>query len=426
MNSSRTIAGRRRSHNHRGWAVPGRRPPSIDSGRQQPAPAGAPPVGTLSFLGFAVISFGGPLALAGLIAPAVLAGAGADASTGLTTLIAVAVFAAPMLIWLRYAKHIQGSGGLYDFVKAAAGPRVALAQAAIWTLSYLLYIVYTTVQIVYELLPDVLPGTRSLETPLALLIPAALCAAMVGGRRVALLTAGFLAASQLALVGILDGVTLANVSTPISTFGTSAPAGALAKGGFQNSLLYICGSLPLFLGGEVARPVATIRRGLTGVFLLTGAVVLLAVAPLAAAPDLLHAQVPGVAIAQRFSGSGLADVMAVGLALSVGGVMLAEFFALTRLAHAVGGWGLRPVTWAVAAVVMAAAPIMLIDPDGLYDALLKPSLAALWTSQLIVFAVYPRFARAHGQRLLPACAISVIASGLAVYGFVMTIQHAAS
>lgn len=426
MNLSRTTAGRRRSHSQRTWAMPGRRPPIMDAGHQRPAPAAAPPIGTLSFLGFAVISFGGPLALAGLIAPSVIAGAGAGDSAGLTTLIAVVVFAAPMLIWLRYAKHVNGSGGLYDFVKAAAGPRVALAQAAIWTVSYLLYIVYTTVQIVYELLPDVLPGTRSLQTPLALLIPVALCAVMVGGRRVALLTAGLLAVTQLALVGILDGVTLANVSVPASSFGTGAPAGALAKAGFQNSLLYICGSLPLFLGGEIKRPAVTIRRGLTGIYLLTGAVVLLAVAPLAAAPGLLHADVPGVAIAQRFSGTGLADVMAVGLALSVGGVMLAEFFALTRLAHAVGGWRLRPVTLAVAAVVLAAAPIMLIDPDGLYDALLKPSLAALWLSQLIVFAVYPRFARAHGQRLLPACVISVIASGLAVYGFVMTIQHASS
>ncbi len=109
-------------------------------------------------------------------------------------------------------------------------------------------------------------------------------------------------------------------------------------------------------------------------------------------------------IAQRFSGAGLADAMGVGLALSIGGVMLAEYFALTRLLHAVGSWRLRPITLVLAGIVVAAAPLMLIDPEGLYDALLKPSLVALWLSQLIVFAVYPRFARAHGQRLLPACA----------------------
>ena len=89
-------------------------------------------------------------------------------------------------------------------------------------------------------------------------------------------------------------------------------------------------------------------------------------------------------------------------------------------------WALRPVTWALAALIVAVAPLMLIDPDGLYDALIKPSLVALWLSQLIVFAVYPRFAKAHGQRLLPACALSLGASALAIYGLVITLQQATS
>lgn len=381
-------------------------------------------LGTLSFLSFAVISFGGPLALAGLIAPQVIAGAGATAATssGLSIVIATVVFAIPLLIWLRYSRHIAGSGGLYDFVKAAAGPRVALAQAAIWTISYLLYIVYTTEQIVYDLLPAVFPNIGSLQALLALAIPVVLAAVMVGGRGSAMLTAGLLAVTQLVLVGVLDAVTLANVSTPISTFGAGAPVGEVAKSGFQNSLLYVCGSLPLFLGGELRSPSATIRRGLIGTYLLTGAVVLLAVAPLAAEPELLGAPVAGVTVADRFAGAGLADAMGIGVALSTGGVMLAEFFALTRLLHAVGAWPLRRITLGVAAFVVLAAPLMLIDPNGLYDALLKPSLVALWVSQLIVFAVFPRFARAHGQRLLPACALSLFASGLAIYGLVTTLQ----
>ncbi|HEX3804102.1 MAG TPA: hypothetical protein VHV75_14790 [Solirubrobacteraceae bacterium] len=387
------------------------------------------PLGSLSFFGFAVISFGGPLALAGLIAPAVIVGAGSRGgdSAGLAVVIAAAVFGVPLLIWLRYSQHVNGYGGLYDFVKAAAGPRVALVQASVWTISYLLYIIYTTEQIVYDLLPAVFPGVgSSLKTLLALLIPITLAAVMIGGRRSAMITAGLLAATQLILVGILDGVTLANVSAPVSTFGTSSPAGELAKAGFQNSLLYVCGSLPLFLGGELPRPSLTIRRGLVGTYLLTALVVLLAVAPLAGAPKLLGSEVPAVAVAHRFVGAGLADAMGVGLALSIGGVMLAEYFALARLLHAVGSWRLRPITLVIAVIVVGAAPLMLIDPHGLYDALVKPSLVALWLSQLIVFAVYPRFARTHGQRLLPACALSLFASGLAIYGLYITLQHATS
>jgi hypothetical protein len=59
---------------------------------------------------------------------------------------------------------------------------------------------------------------------------------------------------------------------------------------------------------------------------------------------------------------------------------------------------------------------MLIDPDGIYDALTRPSLIALWLSQLIVFAVYPRFAHRRGQAIAPAWALSVVACAFAVYG----------
>jgi hypothetical protein len=52
---------------------------------------------------------------------------------------------------LRFGRHVSGSGGLFGFVEAAAGRRVALAQAAIWIVSYALYLVYTTVQIVYDI-----------------------------------------------------------------------------------------------------------------------------------------------------------------------------------------------------------------------------------------------------------------------------------
>jgi hypothetical protein len=68
-----------------------------------------PPIGPLAFAGFAVASFGGPLALAALSAPGTLDDA-AD-SAGLAMLAAVVLFAFPLVIWLRYARHINSSGG---------------------------------------------------------------------------------------------------------------------------------------------------------------------------------------------------------------------------------------------------------------------------------------------------------------------------
>ena len=387
-------------------------------------PAGAPPLHPWAFVAFAVASFGGPLALAAAGAPG-LVGDAAD-SSGLAMLAGAVVFLLPLAIWLGYSRSIAGSGGLYGFVEAAAGRRVALVQAAIWIFSYLLYVVYTTVQIVYDLLPSVLPGESSYRTVLALAIPAALVAVMLAGRAAAFLVVAVIAVGQLALVGLLDAVTLAHVSTPVSTFGTGAPTGSLAKAGAQTSLLYVCGSLPLFLGGELATPARTIRRGVTAAFLLTATVIVLAVAPLAAAPGLLHTNVPGVSVAQQFADAGLARAIGIGVAVSTAGVILCEYVALTRLIHAIGGWRLRPIAAAIGVVALVAAPISLINPDGFYRRLLEPSLVALWVSQLIVFAVFPLFALKRRHRLWPAVALAAGASAFAVYGIVTTLQQASS
>lgn len=382
------------------------------------------PIGTWAFLGVAVASFGGPLALAGLGAPGLVDDA--SESAGLEMLAAAALFAVPLIIWLRYARHISSSGGLYAFVEAAAGRRIALVQGTLWIVSYLLYVIYTGVQIVYDLLPAVIPGERSYQTVLVLAIPVGLAAVMIAGRTAALAVLGLVAGSQLVLAGALDGVTLAHVSTSVSTFGTGASLGEGAKATAQTSLLYICGSLPLFLGGEVASPVRTIRRGLIGVYLLTAAIIVAAVAPLATSPGLARTEIPGMSVAQQFSGLTLARAIGIGIAVSTAGVMLCEYLALSRLIHAIGSWRTRPIAIGIGAVIVAAAPFSLIDPEGFYESLVKPSLIALWVSQLIVFAVFPRFARQQGQRMLPAWALSSVACACAVYGLIITLQHASS
>ena len=382
------------------------------------------PINPWVFALVATASFGGPLALAALAAPGLVEDA--SDSAGLAMLAAAVVFTAPLAIWLRYSRDINGAGGLFGFVEAAAGRRVALAQAAIWTFSYGLYIVYTTVQIVYDLLPEVVPGVRGYQTLLALLIPVAIVTVMLVGRAATLIVLGVMAAGQLVLARILDGVTLANISTPLSSFGAGAPAGAFANASAQTSLLYICGSLPLFLGGELATPARTIRRGLTAAFVVTAAVVVLAVAPLAAVPGLLHTEIPGVSVAQQFAGAGLARAIGVGVAVSTAGLIVWEYLALTRLVHAITRWRIRPITAVIGAGVVLAAPFTLIDPEGFYTTLAEPSLIALWVSQLIVFAVFPLFAIKRGLRVWLACALSAIACGFAVYGIVTALQSASS
>ncbi|HEY2126731.1 MAG TPA: hypothetical protein VGH77_06055 [Streptosporangiaceae bacterium] len=394
------------------------------TGADRPPELSGRPVSGWAFTGLAVTSFGGPLALAALIAPAIVVEA--SASAGLVMVAAVALFAFPLVIWLRYARRVNGPGGLYSFVEAAVGRRIALVQAGLWIVSYLLYLVYTTAQIVYDTLPAVLPGERRYQPLLEIAIPVALAGVMIAGRRAALLVAGGLAAGQLVIAAALGGVTVAHLGIPVTSFGASAPTGAVASAAAQTSLLFICGSLPLFLGGELGRPARTIRRGLTAAWLVTAAVLVVTVAPLAADPALTQAAIPGMTAAELFAGHGFAVTVGIGVAVSIAGVMLAEYLALSRLITAVTSWRLRPVIITIGAVMIAAAPLTLINPARIYTDLIKPSLVALWLSQLIVFVVYPRFAARQHDRRLPAWGLAVVASGFALYGLWITIQHSAT
>jgi hypothetical protein len=387
------------------------------------APRGAA-IGQWAYAGVAVTSFGGPLALAALYAPSIASGA--PESAGLAVVLAAASFALPLAVWLGYARHVSSSGGLYSFTEAAVGHRIALVQAALWALSYLLYIVYTSAQIVYDTLPVVLPGERRYQTLLEVVIPVVLAGVMIAGRRVALVVIGLIAAGQLAIAAALSGVTLANVPLAGSSFGGSAPAGSLAIASGQTALLYICGSLPFFLGGELGgdlrRAFRVTRRGVLGAYLLTSALIITAVAPLAADPALLRGEIPGMDVAQRFAGHGFAVTVGIGVAVSVAGVILVEYLALSRLTAAVTAWPLRRIVLGIGVIMVAGAALLLINPDAIYDDLITPSLFALWLSELITFAVYPRFVAKRGGRMLPALVLAAGASALAVYGLWTTIQ----
>jgi amino acid transporter len=381
------------------------------------------PVGGWAFLGLALVSLGGPLALAALYAPQMVKDA--SGSAGLAMLAAAVVFAAPMAIWLKYSRHVAGEGGLYAFVEVAAGRRFARAQAGVWIASYLLYLLYTTASIVYDTLPAVLPGVRPYRPLLEIAIPVALAAVMLAGRGMTLVVIGLMAVGQIALVGVLDAVTLAHSSPAASSLAYHAPGGELAHATANSALLYICGSLPLFLGGELDRPAHTVRRVLPLGYLLVVVGVLLAVFPLSSNPAFTNAPIPGMSVVQVFAGHGLAVAVGVGVAVSVAGVMLTEYLALSRLLHAVTSWSRRRIVAGLGVALVAAAPVSLIDPDRFYSDLLKPSLAALWISQAMVFAVYPRFARRHGSGRVAAYLLAGVSVALAVYGLWDTLASSA-
>jgi hypothetical protein len=379
------------------------------------------------FLGAVVASIGGPLALIALYLP----GAADDAlgASGLTTLLALLVFLAPLAVWLGYSERIASAGGLAAFVEAAAGRTAARVQAAIWIVSYFLYLPYTVTYIVYDLLAPVFPGIVPYRGALELVLPVALAAFAFVPLAASLGVLGIVAVAQLVLVAVVGGLLYAHGGASSAAFTAHVGAAPLGRGVGAIALLFVCASLPLFFGAEVRGGTTTIRRGLAWGYGIVAVFLLFAAVPLATGgARFTGGDLPGIDIAQAYSGRALAVTVALLAAASVAGLLVLELLALGRLVHWLAGTPLRPTLAAISVPFVVADAISLVDPERFYSDLSRPSLIALFASQILVFAVYPLF-RTRVRRL-PAAAqatavgAAAVASALAGYGLYTAITAA--
>jgi hypothetical protein len=380
------------------------------------------PVSGPIFLGAVVASIGGPLALVTLYLPGT-AGHGLGAA-GLVTALALLVFLAPLAIWLGFSERVASAGGLAAFVEAAAGPKLARLQALIWIVSYFLYLPYTITFIVYDVLAPVFPGIVPYRGWFEVLLPIGIVVVALMPLSAGLAALTLVAAAQLVVVAVLGGLLYAHTGASSSSFTARVGGPPLARAVGGVALLFICASLPLFFAAEVrGNKNRTVRRGLAGGYAVVAVFLLFAAVPLASvAPYLAGTDLPGVAIAQANSGRTLAVVVTIMSAASVAALIALELLALGRLVHWLIGTAIRPTLVAIAVPFVIADVLSLIDPERFYNDLLKPSLIALFLSQLIVFLVYPLFRQREPGRLPAAIAVSAIASALAGYGLYMAIH----
>jgi len=351
----------------------------------------------------------------------------AASSAGITAVIASLLFMFPILIWYRYSEKIASAGGLYTFVVTATGSSLARVQAVFWVISYFLYLVYTVPFIAYDLLPVVFPGIDRYGLALDGLIAVLITAIMLTPLLFTLSLMAAVAVSQVVVGVILAVVTIGHLGTPASAFIGHGNLRVILPAAGNISLLYICSSLPLFLGGEVRGGTHSVRRALAWAFPAVAALAIIAAIPLAnASATVLNATIPGVRIAQAASGRTLAVVVGLGVALSVGGLIIAEFLALTRLLATVFDLPTRRTVRLIAALFLIASLISLVNPRTVYSTLLKPSLIALWIAQLLVVAVYPWFVARNRRVAAGDIALAGAGTLLMVFGVYSAVTSATS
>jgi amino acid transporter len=326
---------------------------------------------------------------------------------------------APLVLWLVYSRRVVSPGGLTAFVEAAAGRQAALVHGWIWAFAYFLYLPYTITFVVYDVLAPIFPGLHPYRWVLELVLPVAIVLLVLAPVRLALAALLLVGVAQLVLMLVLGGVTLGHVPVRLAHGPSLDPIG---RGVGGTALLFICASLPLYLGAEVRGGSRTVRRGLAAAVAVVAACFFVAALPLATVPEALREfPVPAATIAKYYSGRPLEVAVALAIAAGTLALIVAEYLALGRLLHWLHGFELRRVLVWIAGPFVIADAISLVNPDAFYDKLLKPSLGALFISQLIVFVAFPLFRR--GVRWLPVVAV---ASALAVWGFYTLVAGSAS
>jgi len=320
-------------------------------------------------------------------------------------------------VWVRYSKDIVSAGGLAAFVEAAAGRRLALVQAAVWTISYFLYLPYTVTDIVYEMLVVVFPGIEPWRWLLELTIPLGIVAIVLAGTIPALRILFVSAVLQLLLLLAFGAVLIGHVGAPGRSFTHVPGTHDLFHDTAAIALLFVCGSLPLFLGAEAQGGSRTVRRTLVIAGSVVAAYALFAVFAFAAIdPSFRRGEIPAFDVAAAYSGRTLAVAVGLGAAVSVAGVIVAEYLALSRLLFAVTGVPVRRLLAWIAVPFFAVDALSLVDPDAFDENVLRPSLVALFLSQLIVFAVFPLYRKRRGTLTPVDVAIAGIAFAVMAFG----------
>jgi hypothetical protein len=272
---------------------------------------------------------------------------------------------------------------------------------------------------VYDLLPPVFPGVHAYRAALELLVPVAIVALVFLPVRIVLAALGVVGAAQVVVLLVVAAFEYSHTG---ASFAAHASVNDTGRATGSAALLFVCASLPLYFGSELRGGGPAMQRVLAVAVAVVGAAFLVAAIPLGSAPDSLHdAAVPGAAIAQAYSGRALAVVVGILTAAGTLALVVAEYLALARLLRWLHGIRLQTSYAWIAVPFLALDAISLVDPDRFYDDALKPSLGALFVSQLVVFLVFPRF-----RRTAAAAGAALVASGLAGWGLYVLITGSAA
>ena len=180
----------------------------------------------------------------------------------------------------------------------------------------------------------------------------------------------------------------------------------------------MCASLPLYLGGEAigGRPDHPLLAQVSECRPSRSSSSSRCSRSQPSEPSLRSTDFTGLDLASFYAGRSFGVIVGLGAVISVAGVIVAEYIALSRLLYSVTGIPVRRLLKWIAVPFIAVDALSLLSPDEFDENVLRPSLIALFLSQLIVFAVFPLYRRRRGRLTAVDVGIAAVAFALMAWG----------
>jgi amino acid transporter len=368
--------------------------------------------------GVAIAAIGGPLALITL--NFFTSSYSAGSYSIYATLLGIVIFLAPLAVWYKYSKNIASAGGLYTFVEKALGTKAAKVQGWIWLISYFLYLPYTVSYITYSLIPVMFPHASVYLPFIEIAMSIVLVLALVFSFRKVLYFITITAILQLAIILAIAFAMLSGGFVNLPAAGVALPT--FVVGTLLTSLLFVCASLPLFLGGEARGGAKSIRKALVLSFVVAAVFLVIGtVAFIGATAGQTSSEFQGFSVLLADIGPHFAIFVGIFTIISAVDLIIFEYIAISRVSYAMLNVKLNKSIPAVGALFIILSVIGIINPDFFYDATLVGALIALYLSLLITFVAYPFFAKKQGRLQFTDIFIAVVSSLLMLFGLYIVV-----
>ncbi len=349
------------------------------------------------------------------------------ASTGLSAIVGALIYLVWVVIGYRYSRVIASTGGTYDFARQGGGETIGRVAGWLYWISYATYLTSVTTYLVSSVVPTLVNLSQAELSVIEIVLPVVLFLLVTSGVKPPLFYSLVTSSIEILLIVILGIKVFASVGFSSSAFTLSVPSSDFVAGSMAVAFTLAGGGASFFLGYEAKGKGKTVSTSYLIAFTLAAvAVVFASFYEVAFAGFtnggvqalLSETQFPGYYISERLLGEPFSTIFLAFTINSLLGSAIAAYVALSRLTYTLMG---KDMFKSIAIVFLFFFAWNIVGGITgqlltLYYLTTEISLVTLFSSHLIVSAVYPLFSRRINGTSRVDIALGVIGSAIMAYG----------